>query len=138
MPGPPMPPGAWGQIKVSKTAAGTHEASARFVHFSGRVARIRARGHSTQAARVALVRKLQELNGAAAREGDLTPLTTVAELAAFWLREKEVQRISSNSIKAYSSTVKNQIVPVIGDRRLRDCRNKQPGPHHQGPGGARL
>ena len=122
MPRPPMPPGAWGKITVSKTGSGTHEASARFVHFSGRVARIRARGQSTQAARVALVRKLQGLNGAAASEGDLTPLTTVAELAAFWLREKRVQQISSNSIKAYNSTVRNQIVPVIGERRLRDCR----------------
>ncbi len=122
MPRPPMPPGAWGKIKVSKTGSGTHEASARFVHFSGRVTRIRARGQSTQAARVALVRKLQELNGTAANEGDLTPLTTVAELAAFWLQEKRVQQISSNSIKAYSSTVRNQIMPVIGERRLRDCR----------------
>jgi integrase len=122
MPRPPMPPGAWGKVKVSKTGSGTHEASARFVRFSGRVARVRARGHSEQAARVALVRKLQELNGAEAREGDLTPLTTVAELAAFWLREKQVQQISSNSLKAYSSTVRNQIVPVIGERRLRDCR----------------
>lgn len=122
MPRPPMPPGTWGQIKVSRTGSGTHEASARYVHFSGRVARIRARGHSAQAARVALVRKLQELNGAEAREGDLTPLTTVAELAAFWLQEKQVQQISSNSIKAYASAVRNQIVPVIGERRLRDCR----------------
>ena len=64
-----MPPGAWGKIKVTKTESGTHEASARFVHFSGRVARIRARGHSTQAARVALVRKLQELNGVEAQGG---------------------------------------------------------------------
>ncbi|MFZ2012786.1 MAG: hypothetical protein WAV00_03100 [Nocardioides sp.] len=46
----------------------------------------------------------------------------MAELSAFWLREKRVQQISSNSIKAYSSTVRNQIVPVIGERRLRDCR----------------
>ena len=75
-----------------------------------------------QAARVALVRKLQELDGAEAREGDLTPLTTVAALAAFWLREKRAEQISANSIKAYSSTVRNQIVPVIGERRLRDCR----------------
>lgn len=122
MPRPPMPPGTWGTISVSKTAAGTHEASANYVYFSGRVARIRARAESAQAARTALIRKLQELTGAEASENDLTPLTTVAELAAFWLREKEAQQVATNSLKAYRSTVNNQIVPVIGERRLRDCR----------------
>jgi integrase len=122
MPRPPMPPGTWGKITVTRTASGTFEASTRYVYFSGRVARIRARGHSAQAAGTALVRKLQELNGAEAAEGDLTPLTTVAELAAFWLREKEAQQISSNSMKTYRSTVKNQVVSMIGERRLRDCR----------------
>ena len=73
MPRPPMPPGSWGKIRVTRTESGTLEASARYVYFSGRVARIRARGHSTQAARTALLRKLQELNGAEAAEGDLTP-----------------------------------------------------------------
>lgn len=122
MPRPPMPPGTWGNIKVTKTGSGTHEASARYVHFSGRVARIRARGSSAQAARTELVRKLQELNGAETAEGDLTPMTTVAELAAFWLQEKAAQKISPNSLRAYRSTVRNQVVPVIGERRLRDCR----------------
>jgi len=117
-----MPPGTWGSIGVYKTAAGTHEASANYVYFSGRVARIRARAVSAQAARTALVRKLQELNGAEASDDDLTPLTTVAQLAAFWLREKEAQGVATNSLKAYRSTVANQIVPVIGERRLRDCR----------------
>lgn len=51
----------------------------------------------------------------------MTPLITVATLAAFWLREKEAQQVSGNSMKAYRSTVANQIVPVIGARRLRDC-----------------
>ena len=122
MPRPPMPPGTWGTIGVYKTPAGTHEASANYVYFSGRVARIRARAASGQAARTALVRKLQELNGAEASENDLTPLSTVAELAAFWLREKEAQGVATNSLKAYRSTVANQVVPVIGERRLRDCR----------------
>ena len=122
MPRPPMPPGTWGSIGVYKTPAGTHEASANYVYFSGRVARIRARADSAQAARTALVRKLQELNGAEASDDDLTPLTTVAELAAFWLREKEAQGVATNSLKAYRGTVANQIVPVIGERRLRDCR----------------
>jgi len=109
-------------IKVTKTGSGTHEASARYIHFSGRVARIRARGNSAQAAHTALVRKLQELNGAETAEGDLTPLTTVAELAAFWLREKDAQQVSPNSLKTYRSTVRNQVLPAIGERRLRDCR----------------
>lgn len=122
MPRPPMPPGTWGTIGVSKTAAGTHEASANYVYFSGRVARVRARADSAQAARTALIRKLQELNGAEASENELTPLNTVAELAVFWLREKEAQQVATNSLKAYRSTVNNQIVPVIGERRLRDCR----------------
>lgn len=122
MPRPPMPPGTWGTIGVYRTAAGTHEASANYVHFSGRVARIRARAASAQGARTALIRKLQELNGAEASADDLTPLTTVAELAAFWLQEKEAQGVATNSLKAYRSTVANQIVPVIGERRLRDCR----------------
>ena len=122
MPRPPMPPGTWGTIGVYRTAAGTHEASANYVYFSGRVVRIRARAASPQAARTALVRKLQELNGAEASQDDLTPLTTVAELAAFWLLEKEAQGVATNSLKAYRSTVDNQIVPVIGERRLRDCR----------------
>lgn len=122
MPRPSMPPGTWGRIAVTRTGSGTFEASARYVYFSGRVARIRARGHSAQAARTALVRKLQDLNGAESTDGDLTPLTTVGELAAFWLREKEAQQVSSNSLKTYRSTVKNQVVPVLGERRLRDCR----------------
>lgn len=117
-----MPPGTWGTITVTRTRSGTLEASARYIYFSGRAARIRARGDSAQSARTALVRKLQELNGAEAAEGDLTPLTTVAELAAFWLREKEAQRVSPNSLKAYRSTVNNQVLPVVGERRLRDCR----------------
>lgn len=122
MPRPPMPPGTWGTIGVHKTAVGTHEASANYVYFSGRVARIRARATSAQAARTALVKKLQELNGADASDADLTPLTTVAELAAFWLLEKEAQGVSVNSLKTYRSVVANQIVPVIGERRLHDCR----------------
>lgn len=122
MPRPPMPPGTWGAVGVSKTAAGTYEASANYVYFSGRVARLRARADSAQAARTALIRKLQELNGAEASDNELTPLTTVAELAAFWLREKAAQQVATNSLKAYRSTVNNQIVPVIGERRLRDCR----------------
>jgi integrase len=122
MPRPPLPPGAWGKISVERTSSGTLEASTRFVYFSGRVARILARGPSSQAARTALLRKLQELNGAEAAEDDLTPLTSVSELAAFWLREKESQQVSPNSLKTYRSTVRNQILPVIGERRLRDCR----------------
>lgn len=117
-----MPPGTWGKIKVTKTASATHEASANYVYFSGRVARIRARATSAQGARVALVQKLQELSGAEAASGDLTPMTTVAELASFWLSEKEAQKVSPNSLRAYRSTVTNQVVPVIGNRRLRDCR----------------
>lgn len=122
MPRPPMPPGTWGKITVARTGSGTFEAAARYVYFSGRVARIRARAYSAQAARTALIRKLQELNGAESADGDLTPLTTVTELAAFWLREKEAQKVSSNSVKTYRSTVKNQVLPVLGERRLRDCR----------------
>lgn len=49
MPRPPMPPGTWGNINVTRTGSGTFEAATRYVYFSGRVARIRARGHSGQA-----------------------------------------------------------------------------------------
>ena len=102
MPRPPMPPGTWGTIGVYRTAAGTHEASANYVYFSGRVARIRARAASAQAARTALVRKLQELNGAEASEDDLTPLTTVA---GWWSPTATTTRssspkVSTNEIRA--------------------------------------
>ena len=119
---PHMPPGTWGRINVTATSTGTYEAEARYAFFSGRVAKLRARAHSESAARTALIQKLQALNGAEAAGGELTPMTTVAQLAAFWLREKEAGAVSVNSMKTYRSTVKNQVVPVIGERRLVDCR----------------
>jgi integrase len=122
MPRPHMPPGTWGKIGVTATKTGTYQAEARYAFFSGRVVKQRARGHSESAARTALIQKLQVLNGAEAADGELTPMTTVAELAVFWLKEKEAAGVSVNSMKTYRSTVRNQVVPVIGERRIVDCR----------------
>jgi len=122
MPRPHMPPGTWGKIHVSATSTGTYEAEARYTFFSGRVAKQRARAHSASAARTALIQKMQTLNGAEATAGELSAMTTVAELAAFWFQEKEASGVGVNSKKTYRSTIKNQVVPAIGERRLVDCR----------------
>ncbi|MBB3043334.1 site-specific integrase [Nocardioides soli] len=120
---PPMPPGTWGKISVTRTKTGTYQAEARYALFSGRVAKQRARAHSESAARTALIQKLQALKGSDVGDGELTPQRSIAELAAFWLKEKEVDNnVSANSLRAYRSVVNNQVLPAIGQRRIADCR----------------
>lgn len=119
---PPTLPGAWGKVSVERTGSGAYQAETRYRHFSGRVTRLRARGTSASAARSALIERLQTLNQVDGSDADITRRSTIIDLAAFWLAEKEAEGVQGTSLRTYRSTVNNQIVPVIGERRLGECR----------------
>jgi integrase len=119
---PPLPPGTWGKISVSKTQTGTYQAEARYAFFSGNVAKQRARGHSDSSARSALIQKLKELNDEAGIGNEITRTSTVAELAEFWLLEKELEGLAANTLRGYRTVANNHILPAIGARRIGTCR----------------
>lgn len=99
-----------------------YQAEARYAFFSGSVAKQRARGPSDSAARSALIQKLKDLNDEAGIGTEITSASTVAELARFWLREKELEGLAANTLRGYRGVVNNHVLPAIGARRVGTCR----------------
>lgn len=115
-------PGSWGRIKVTELDSGTWEAEARYCGFDGRAHRMRARGDNEPEAREALVANLMRRRTAEGIDAELTGSSTVEQLAEAYLAHKEADGLRSRSITVYRSTINNQVLPVIGGRRLTEIR----------------
>lgn len=116
-----LKPGDWGRITCKLTPDGTWEADGRYRTFAGNTVRKRARGESERSAREALVAKFESQREVEGVGDEITAKSTVAQLASYYLETRK-DRVRSSSITTYRSTIVNQVLPVIGDRRIAECR----------------
>lgn len=111
--------GTYGDILDRKLADGRPEAMARFRDYDGRVRQVRALGDTPADARRRLKAKLRDRQRATGV--GLTSESRVSELADQWL-EQAGRRWSIGTRRTYSTVVKNQVKPALGQLRLREAK----------------
>lgn len=114
---PQLAPGTYGEISCAHVGPSRYRARARFRDIDGRTRIVERTGQTkaeaTKRLRAALVDRRW-----VAEHGDITPNTTVAELATAWLESDAVTGLATNSRAAYKSVVDNHVKPRLGGVRL--------------------
>lgn len=119
---PAHAPGTWGRINVTRISKDSYEALARYTFFSGEKKKVTARASSESGAEQALIVKMQGLGRTFGMGAEITSASTIAELAEFWLAEKESEGLSANSLRSLRGLVNNHIVPSLGQRTIGQTR----------------
>jgi integrase len=114
---PPLPIGTAGKTLFVIQPNGQVEARAKFRDFDGRVRLVAKHGRSRAAAERALKAELA-IRQTPAATGAVTAATRVSELAQLWIDSPHDW--STGSERTYRSVVRNQVVPAVGDLRLRE------------------
>jgi integrase len=113
----PMPPGTWGNIKVTQKGPKTWEAGCWYCDWDGIRKRMRRTAHTKTAASEKLKEALASM-GEEARSGIVTRDTRIRRVAELYLEslreEYAAGRLSANSLRQYASYVNNWIVPKLG------------------------
>lgn len=115
---PRTPTENYGTIHTRRTGA-TWEASTYARNSTGRVQRIRKRGHTKPQAVTSLKEAVKEL--ISPTEGDLHSGSTVKELCEKWLLEFDQSKRSQGTKNAYRAAVEGVIIPGLGDVALNEC-----------------
>jgi integrase len=114
---PGLPLGTAGAVRTYRTAAGW-KARTRYRDYDGKIRDVerwgRTKGGAEQAVRLALRDRIRS-------EGDaeVTPETHVRVLAEVWFRYLSEQDRSATTLEMYRYRLDRQILPVIGDLRVR-------------------
>lgn len=114
---PPLPLGTAGKTLFVTMPNGRIEARAKFRDFDGRIRLVSKRGTSRAAAERALKIELADRRTPGTGSAILAS-TRVAELAGLWLDARHSW--STGTERTYRSVVRNQVVPALGDLRLRE------------------
>lgn len=114
---PPLPIGTAGKILFVSRSNGQIQARAKFRDFDGRVRLVAKYGRSRAAAERALKLELanRQTPGGA---GAVVAGTHVSDLAELWLDAPHGW--STGTERTYRSVVRNQVVPALGELRLRE------------------
>lgn len=114
---PPLPLGTAGKILFVPSSNGQIQARALFRDFDGRVRLVSKRGRSRAGAERALKIELsnRQTPGGA---GAIVASTQVSVLAQLWLDAPHGW--STGTDRTYKSVVRNQVVPALGELRLRE------------------
>ncbi|WP_244881109.1 site-specific integrase [Tsukamurella pseudospumae] len=130
---PKLEIGTYGELTTAELRPGVWEAVARYRDLDGVTRRVKAHGASQAKAKAALRGKLKERKRTNGGGGDLTPDSTVEELAELWLahvrleHDQAVERgakpsKSSDSISQYERCLEKVIVPALRKVTLRELR----------------
>jgi integrase len=114
---PPLPVGTAGKFLFVALPNGEIQARAKFRDFDGRIRLVAKHGRSRAAAERALKVELSNRQ-APVGGGAVAASTRVAELARIWLDAPHGW--STGTERTYRSVIGNQIVPALGELRLRE------------------
>ena len=114
---PPLPVGTAGKVTFVALSTGQVQARAKFRDFDGRIRLVAKHGRSRAAAERALKLALTGRQMPAGG-GAIAASTRVAELARLWLDAPHGW--STGTERTYRSVVGNQVVPALGELRLRE------------------
>ena len=114
---PPLPIGTAGKTLFLSTPNGQIQARTKFRDFNGRIRLVSKNGHSRAAAERALKIELsnRQMPGVS---GAIAASTNVAGLARLWLDAPHGW--STGTERTYRSVISNQVVPALGQLRLRE------------------
>ncbi|GAB1694919.1 tyrosine-type recombinase/integrase [Krasilnikovia sp. M28-CT-15] len=117
---PPLPIGAWGNIRTEKLGPNRHCARARFRDYDGKTRDVEATGPTGPAAVRALQTKLRDR--IAPNDDEITRETRVNTLADLWLDEiLTEERVTPQTIDRYTTSLRTVIRPALGNLRLREA-----------------
>lgn len=114
----PLDIGEWGAIKRIVTPRG-HAARANFRDGRGVRVSVQRSGASGAQAERNLIHSLRELSKIATGDGEITPETTVEELAEYYFGEIVDDGAKDGTITTYRSNYSRYILPAIGKVKLR-------------------
>jgi hypothetical protein len=114
---PPLPLGTAGKILFVSMSNGQIQARAKFRDFDGRVHLVAKYGKSRAAAERALKVALAH-RGTPGGAGAIVASTHVSDLAQVWLDAPHGW--STGTGRTYRSVIGNQVVPALGELRLRE------------------
>ena len=117
---PPTPLGTYGRVSTKQDASGKWTARTRFRDFDGVLRLVEAAGTSISGAENALRCQIRE-RVTPSGDGQLTRDTKLSELAAFWLRELQIEgRLAPSTLELYERDTRNLVLPALGELRLRE------------------
>lgn len=117
----PLPLGTWGEIDTTRLGPGNWEAIARYRDVDGITRRMKRRGRTKDAARVALKEAMRDRTGPAGDE-DLTPDNRVNTLLDLWWDEYQAQQSRpAGTVRRYTQVLDLHIRPAMGEWRLAEC-----------------
>ncbi|MDD0856710.1 site-specific integrase [Arthrobacter alpinus] len=112
----PLPLGSWGNINVTRSAAGTWSARTKYRDMDGKVRLVEARGPSGAAARRNLRQKLADRK--TPRYGLVNSRSRINELIQLFLAELQASDRADRTKDKYEYSVKKYIAPAIGEVRI--------------------
>lgn len=112
----PLPLGSWGNINVTRSAAGTWCARTKYRDMDGKVRLVEARGPSGAAARRNLRQKLADRK--TPRYGLVNPRSRINDLIQLFLAELQASDRADRTKDKYEYSVKKYIAPAIGEVRI--------------------
>jgi integrase len=116
---PPTSVGTWGEIRTRRVRVGAYRARTRIRDHDGVTREVTATGTTIAAAERALRAKLVER--ATPTQQAITSATTIASLAALWLKYlREEGRIEATTINEYKRVLTTIVLPELGGLRLRE------------------
>lgn len=118
---PPLPPGTWGEIKVTKERPEQWKASAKYKDHDGASRKVRRWGQTKQQAKNRLLAALRD-RARRSTDGDIKPETKVKDAAALWLRWVDDSGRAARTKQEYHDTWNRYLATRIGVWRVCDIR----------------
>lgn len=113
--------GTFGEISVQRTAGGRIRARARYRDWDGTTRLVEATGTTQKGAERALKAKLADRSLFQPSSSALSPDSTFADLAAYWLEDLDLEdRISRTTRLLYERNMRTLVLPAFGNLTLRE------------------
>jgi len=113
--------GTFGDIATRATPSGRFEARTRYRDWDGHTRLVQATGDTARAAERALKGKLAERSLLQRTNTSLTPDSSFAQLAAYWLEDVDMEnRISRTTRNLYERNMRTLVLPALGNLTLRE------------------
>lgn len=119
MPRPPTPLGTHGTVRVYEYGPG-YRAQTYFRDFDGKRRLVERNGSTKAAARRALAEAIRDLHSPSDAKAVINRNSKVAEVAELWMSGLSDLGRSPSTIQAYRDRLNNQVLPALGEVRLRE------------------
>lgn len=121
MSGMRLPIGTFGDISVTRTAAGKHTARARYRDWDGKTRLVQTTAGSRKQAEAALKHKLAHRELFQPAAGALSPDSAFGELVAYWLEDLDLEdRLSRTTRLLYERNMRTLVLPAFENLTLRE------------------